>query len=186
MSFAIVSSDALGRTHSSAPKTTGSPLRCGTDTGASSASNSPAACARAAFWCEARANSSCCSRLILCLSAISSADSPSGIVHCGSIAGLTMRQPRVVEYSSVWPAGNGLSDLGSTYGARVIDSTPPATAMDASPTAMARAAWITASRPEAHSRLTVTPGTEVGSPASSAAMRPTLRFSSPAPLALPK
>lgn len=97
-----------------------------------------------------------------------------------------MRQPSVVEYSSVWAAGNGLSDLGSTYGARVIDSTPPATAMEASPTAIARAAWITASRPEAHSRLTVTPGTEVGRPARRAAMRPTLRFSSPAPLALPK
>ncbi len=58
--------------------------------------------------------------------------------------------------------------------------------MDASPQAMARAAWITASRPEAHSRLTVTPGTDVGRPASRAAIRPTLRFSSPAPLALPK
>ncbi len=97
-----------------------------------------------------------------------------------------MRQPRVVEYSSVCPAGNALSDLGSTYGALVIDSTPPATAMEASPAAMARAAWTTASSPDAHSRLTVTPGTQVGRPARSAAMRPTLRFSSPAPLALPK
>ncbi len=128
----------------------------------------------------------CCSRLILCLSAISSALSPSGMVHSGFIAGLTMRQPSVVEYNSVCPAGNGRSDFGSTYGARVIDSTPPATAMEASPTAMARAAWMTASRPEAQSRLTVTPGTEVGRPARRAAMRPTLRFSSPAPFALPK
>ncbi len=40
--------------------------------------------------------------------------------------------------------------------------------------------------PEAQSRLTVSPGTEVGSPASSAAMRATLRLSSPAWLAHPK
>lgn len=135
---------------------------------------------------EVSANSSCRSRLMPCLSAILSALSPSGMVHCGSIRGLTMRQPSVVEYSSVWAAGNGLSGFGRTYGARVMDSTPPATARDASPRAMARAAWITASRPEAHSRFTVTPGTEVGSPASRAAIRATLRFSSPAPLALPR
>ena len=186
LSLAIASRDASGRTHSSAAKSTGSPLRRGTGTAAISTSNRPSARARAALWCEARAYSSCCSRVIPCLSAISSADSPSGIVHCGSIAGLTMRQPRVVEYISVCPAGKGRSGLGSTYGARVIDSTPPASATDASPTAMARAAWTTASRPDAHSRFTVTPGTVVGRPASSAAMRATLRFSSPAPLALPK
>jgi hypothetical protein len=102
------------------------------------------------------------------------------------MVGLTMRQPRVVEYISVCPAGKGRSGLGSTYGARVIDSTPPASTTEASPTATARAAWITASRPEAHSRFTVTPGTVVGRPARRAAMRATLRFSSPAPFALPK
>ncbi len=44
---------------------------------------------------------------------------------------------------------------------------------------------MAASRLEPHSRLTVLPGTAAGSPASSAAIRPMLRFSSPAPLALP-
>ena len=40
--------------------------------------------------------------------------------------------------------------------------------------------------PEAHSRLTVTPATDCGRPASSTAMRATLRLSSPAWLAQPK
>ena len=102
------------------------------------------------------------------------------------MAGLVIRQPRVVEYIVALPAGNGRSDLGSTYGARVIDSTPPATMIEASPTAIARAAPTTASRPEAHSRLTVEPGTDVGSPASSDDIRATLRLSSPDWLAAPK
>ena len=51
---------------------------------------------------------------------------------------------------------------------------------------MARAAWPTASSPDAQSRLTVTPGTEAGSPASSAAIRATLRLSSPAWFAQPR
>lgn len=64
-------------------------------------------------------------------------------------------------------------------------STPPATTRSASPRRTARAPWRTASRPEAHSRLTVMPGTVCGRPARSAAMRATLRLSSPAWLAQP-
>ena len=45
---------------------------------------------------------------------------------------------------------------------------------------------LMACRPEPHNRLTVWPGTLTGKPASSAAMRATLRLSSPAPLALPR
>jgi len=82
--------------------------------------------------------------------------------------------------------GYGLSGLSITQGARVIDSTPPATRSDASPTLTARLASIAASRPEPHSRLTVAPGIDVGRPASSTAMRATLRLSSPAWLASPK
>lgn len=58
--------------------------------------------------------------------------------------------------------------------------------MSASPEAMARAAVVMASRPEAQSRLTVAPGTLSGSPASSAAIRATLRLSSPAWFAAPQ
>jgi hypothetical protein len=54
-----------------------------------------------------------------------------------------------------------------------------------SPARIARAADPTASSPDAHSRLSVTPGTLVGNPASSSAMRATLRLSSPAWLAQP-
>ena len=48
------------------------------------------------------------------------------------------------------------------------------------------AACTAASNPEAQSRFSVTPGTLSGSPASSSAMRATLRLSSPAWLAQPK
>jgi hypothetical protein len=75
---------------------------------------------------------------------------------------------------------NALLALPITNGARVIDSTPPANIRSASPILMARAAVPTASRPEPQSRLTVPPGTVVGNPASSTAMRATLRLSSPA------
>ncbi len=100
--------------------------------------------------------------------------------------GFTIRHPRVVENSSAFPAGKGRSAFGRTQGARVIDSTPPASMIEASPTAIARAAITRASRPEAQSRLTVEPGTETGRPASSEAMRATLRLSSPAWFAAPK
>ena len=64
-------------------------------------------------------------------------------------------------------------------------STPPAIISSASPLRIARAAVPTASMPEPHSRLMVAPGTPIGSPASSADIRATLRLSSPAWLAQP-
>ncbi len=75
--------------------------------------------------------------------------------------------------------------LASTNGARDMLSTPPATTSDCSPDLMARAAMAMASRLDPHSRLTVVPGTVSGRPASSSAIRPTLRLSSPAWLAQP-
>ena len=60
--------------------------------------------------------------------------------------------------------GKPAAGLGTTHGARVMDSTPPPMASEASPVATARLAWTTASRPDPHSRLTVTPGTDCGSP----------------------
>ena len=79
----------------------------------------------------------------------------------------------------------GASALPMTRGARVIDSEPPASTSESSPALIARAAVATASSPEAQRRLTVTPGIASGSPASSSAMRATLRLSSPAWLAEP-
>ena len=70
--------------------------------------------------------------------------------------------------------------LPITNGARVIDSTPPAMPRPISPARIARDTLPIASRPEAQRRLTVLAGTESGKPASSTAMRATLRLSSPA------
>jgi hypothetical protein len=112
--------------------------------------------------------------------------SPSDAVHSAGIRGLTSRQPSVVDTAVTLPAGNGFSGLGSTHGARVIDSTPPTTTTSASPDSTAREPIIAASRLEPQSRFTVVAGTVTGSPESSTAIRPTLRLSSPAPLALPQ
>ena len=73
-----------------------------------------------------------------------------------------------------------------TSGARLIDSTPPATTTSASPALTAWHAETTAESPDAQSRFIVTPATDSGSPASSAAMRATFRLSSPAWFAAPK
>ena len=62
-------------------------------------------------------------------------------------------------------AGTPCRASPSTSGARLIDSTPPATKRSPSPAATAWQAATTAESPEAHSRLTVTPATESGSPA---------------------
>ncbi len=177
-SLASDAGDVASRIVSSRPSST-------PGTATTSASYAPSRHARAAFSWLANAKASCWSRVMPCLSAISSAPSPSETVHCGGMSGLVIRQPRVVEYICWLPAGKARSGFWSTQGARLIDSTPPATATDASPSAMARYACTTASSPEAHSRLTVAPGTVTGSPASSTAIRATFRFSSPAPLALP-
>ena len=55
-----------------------------------------------------------------------------------------------------------------------------------SPTAIAREALKTDSKPEPHKRFTVAPGTVVGRPDSRTAIRATFRLSSPAPFASPK
>src|SRR5579871_6809625 len=81
---------------------------------------------------------------------------------------------------------NASAALPITKGARVIDSTPPAIAKSISPERIARPAAPTASSPDAQRRLRVWPGTDSGRPASSSAMRATLRLSSPAWLAQPK
>src|SRR5258705_9372021 len=93
--------------------------------------------------------------------ATASAQPPRLSVQTAGNAGLVIRQPTCVcqSFASV---GNGTSGLGSTNGARLMLSTPPATIRSASPDATARAAWVIASLPEAQSRFTVTPGTDGG------------------------
>src|SRR6267142_2830155 len=75
---------------------------------------------------------------------------------------------------------HGSPDFSITYGARVMFSTPPATNASPSPALIACAALAIACSPEPQRRLTVCPGTSTGKPASSAAIRATLRLSSPA------
>ena len=118
-------------------------------------------------------------------SASCSLASPSETVHSFGICGFTSRQPRVVETAVRSCAGNAFDGLGSTHGARVIDSTPPASTRSASPVSMVREAIIAASRLDPQSRLTVVAGTPTPRPPSRVAIRATLRLSSPAPLALP-
>ena len=156
-------------------------------TGRSSAAKSPRAVAAAARWWLRSANASCRSRSMPCRAATSSAVSPIASTPCRSrIRGLVSRQPSRVSNSSI-ARGMPSSGRGSTNGARVIDSEPPASTMSASPAPIARAAVVTASSPEAHSRLTRGAGHAVsGSPASSTAIRATLRLSSPAWLAAPQ
>ena len=67
-----------------------------------------------------------------------------------------------------------------------MDSTPPAITMSAAPDLIIWLAMMMALRPEAQSRFTVMPGMCSGRPARMVAIRATLRFSSPAPLALPR
>ena len=100
-------------------------------------------------------------------------------------SGLGKRQP--IELSTTSPGlAKAREGFSMTHGARDIDSTPPATTTSASPARTIWEASMIADIPEAHRRLTVRPGTESGYPASSQAIRATLRFSSPAPLALPR
>ena len=155
-------------------------------TGTTRLSYFPASQAAAACWCERAENSSWSSREMLCFSRSCSVASPSETVHAPGMAGLTRRQPRVVLASSRLLIGKGRSVFGRTQGARDIDSTPPTSTRSASPVATWRDAAMEASSEEPHKRFMVVPGSEVGRPASRVAMRATLRFSSPAPLALPK
>jgi hypothetical protein len=57
---------------------------------------------------------------------------------------------------------NAVAGFSMTHGARLIDSTPPATTRSAAPALTMWLARMTAVSPEAHRRLTVMPGTWSG------------------------
>ena len=172
---------------SSRVTTMGSPLGWGTRTGTIWPSKRPPSAAATARRWLSRAKASCSSRVTPQRVATSSAVSPMDRGGCiAASAGLTNRQPRVVSTSGRSPRANAVSAFRVTSGARLIDSTPPATNASPSPTMMAWAALLMACRPEPHRRLTVRPPASTGSPASRPAMRATLRLSSPAWLAHPR
>src|SRR4051812_25961144 len=184
--LASASSVVSGRGCSSLHTTTGSPFLAGTFTGIISLANRPAL-ADAAARCWLRyANASWSAREMRHSSAMFSAVSGiESVPYLSFIAGLTKRQPIVV--SSIFAAReNAASDFPITNGPRDMLSTPPAIASDDSPDLIARAATETASMLDPQSRFTVAPGTSFGRPASSNAIRATLRLSSPAWLAQPK
>ena len=62
-------------------------------------------------------------------------------------------------------------DLGSRWGAEVIDSIPPATTMSHSPARISWSARATAFRPDKHTLLMVRDGTFIPIPARTAACR---------------
>ena len=138
-------------------------------------------------WCERAANSSCRSReiaepLAQLLVGLAQRDRPLG------------RHPLVDQPPAQRRGDRG--DVAGREGARRLGQHPrrPGHRLHAAGdarrrrrrTRSAREAIIAASSDEPQSRLTVVAGTETGSPASSTAIRPTLRLSSPAPLALPQ
>ena len=177
LSAAIFAASVSGRGCSS---------RSTSSTATSSSANRPAASAAAHRRWLSSANASWSSRLTDQRSATFSPVSPidsSG--NIASIRGLGNRQPSVVSYMTRSPRGNARSGFAVTSGARLIDSTPPATNRSPSPARTAWQAAVTAARPDAHSRFRVTPATESGIPARSSAMRATLRLSSPAWFAQP-
>ena len=170
----------------SSRSTTVSPLRPGIVTGVISRAKNPLAWAVAARCWLRSANASWSARdtwnSCATFSAVSGMESTP---YCAFSTGLTKRQPMVVSKISALRENASVA-LPMTNGARVMLSTPPAIISSASPARMARAAVPTASRPEPQRRLMVAPGTTSGRPASSRAMRATLRLSSPAWLAQPK
>ena len=94
------------------------------------------------------------------------------------ILGFTKRHPIVVSWTSALRE-NAEVAFAITKGERDIPSTPPAIIKIASPDYIVRAALPIACMPEAHRRLTDTPGTESGRPAKRSAIRPIFRLSSP-------
>jgi hypothetical protein len=185
LSLASCSSVVSVRGCSSVSKSLGSPFFCAISTGTISPLKKPAALAAPQRCCERKAKASWSARAIpnsaATLSAVSGIES---MPYCAFISLFTKRQPMVVSYTALLRE-KALSALGMTNGARLMLSTPPAIISAVSPDLIARAAVPTASMPEPHRRLIVVPGTATGSPASSAAMRATLRLSSPAWLAQP-
>src|SRR6266540_4164990 len=103
-------------------------------TARSSSSKRPAFAAAAQRCCERSANASWSSRLTPQRSATFSPVSPiDSSRNFSSSRGFGKRHPSVVSQTFWSPRGNGLSGFASTSGARLIDSTPPATNRSPSP-----------------------------------------------------
>ena len=171
--------------------TTGSPFFCGIGTGDDlRVERAARRSRRAAFFCDVERE-----RVLLLARRSSTSRRRSPRSRPSSASGKRAAMLRVLEAPADASCRRSSAACGRrprrscciTNGARVMLSTPPAIddARRRRPRRASRAS-LTASRPEPHRRFTVTAGTSYGRPASSAAMRATLRLSSPAWLVAPK
>src|SRR5476649_1056864 len=158
---ASTSALVLRLTNSSAAKTTGSPFFCAMENGRISSANRPASCAAAAFCCEASASASCRSRVMPYCFATFSAVIPMWYWLKTSHRPSTI----MLSISFASPMRKPSREPGSTCGAALMFSWPPATTISASPHLTACAASMTALSPEPHTLLMVIPGTLCGNPA---------------------
>ncbi len=156
-----------GRMPSSASKMTGSPRRCGTGTPTISLASRPSLAAAAARWWERAANSSCSARPMPSRVLCRSVSSPIGDWSNASVS------PSRAMLSSISTEPYLYPDRapGSRCGAPVMDSMPPATTTSNSPARISCAASAMDSRPDRHTLLMVMAGTDIGSPAATAACR---------------
>src|SRR3954453_10401595 len=166
-SVASRSTVVSARMPSSRSTTSGSPLRCGTETRTTSSSNRPASHASAARACERAAQASCSARSTPNSRFIASVPSPiwrSSNAH---------HRPSWIIVSSMGllPSRCPSRARGMTYGALVIDSMPPATASSSSPARIIWSAVAIAARPDGQTLFTVSAGTSIGMPAATAACR---------------
>ncbi len=155
------------RIPSSRSTCTGSPRRCGTETGTTSSSNRPSSHARAALRCEAAAKASMSSRAIGSSSFFCSVSSPMD----WSVNTSCSPSRSMWSTSAVSPNFTPARLPSSMCGARLIDSWPPATTTSNSPARMSWSASAIASSPDRHTLFTVSAGTCMGMPAFTAACR---------------
>ena len=156
------------RMPSSVRNSSGSPLRCGIETGTTSSSNTPSFQALAASWWLRAENASCSSRensasptLAASVSrpiawSVNASHSPSKAMWSRIVTSPYLKPSRL---------------FSSRCGALVIDSWPPATTISNSPARMSWSARAMASMPERHTLLIVSAGTVIGMPALTAAWR---------------
>ena len=145
----------------------GSPFFCGMVTAAISSLKRPASCAAAALVCDASASASCCSRVMPYFLATFSAVMPMWYWLYTSHRPSTIIESTIFQSPIRWPS----RELGSTWGAALMFSWPPAITISLSPAATACAASMTALRPEPHTALMVRPGVWLSSPAFSTVWR---------------
>ena len=164
-SFARSSTVASARGCSSVSNTV-SPRRVFILTGRICCLNRPSDIARDARRCDSSASASWSPRVIWWLSARFSAVSPMWMLSNGSCSAAS-----IMSTIAASPMRAPQRTPCARYGARLMLSAPPPTAMSVSPSMMVCAADTIACRPEPHSRFSVNAGVSFATPAFIAATR---------------